>query len=89
MNRVGFDLFRRDDRADIFQKIDAAFLAGAALPLLVLARRTRVAQRGMAARAKPRNIARFSLAFRALHLPILPGCGVALAGPGSVLRPQR
>jgi hypothetical protein len=75
VSRVGFDLLARDDRIDVFQEIDAALLALTALPLLMLAGRTFIAQRRVAARAESRDIAGFGAAFRALHTPMLPGTG--------------
>jgi len=73
VSRVGLDLLACDDRIDVFQEINSALLALAALPLLMFTRRTFVTQRGVAARAESRNIACFGAAFRAFHMPILPG----------------
>src|SRR6202046_5713994 len=65
MNLICFDPFRRDNRADIFHKVDAAFLARPAFALLVLASRTFVTQGGMATRAKARNLASVRAALEA------------------------
>jgi len=73
VSRVGLDLLARDNGIDIFQEINPALLALAALPLLMLAGRAFVTQRGMAARAESRDIAGFGAAFRAFLVPILPG----------------
>jgi len=72
---VCFAFLGADDRGDIFQEIHAALFARPAMPLLVLARRTFVAQRHMASRAEPRDVARFAAAFRALHRLILRATG--------------
>ena len=64
----------------VLLKIDAAFFAGAAMALLVLARGAQVAQRGMAARAEPRGFLRIGAALWAFHTPILSrarGAGAA------------
>jgi hypothetical protein len=64
-------LFRPHHSDDIFQEIDAAFFTLAALPLFVLARRTLITQRGMAALAKTRNVAHLAIALGAVHKSIL------------------
>src|SRR5262249_39688649 len=62
------------------EKIDAALFARAALTLFVFARRTFVAQGGMASRAESRHVARFAAAFRALHVFIVSPPGVSCRG---------
>ena len=55
MGQLRLIFFGPHHRDDIFQEIHAAFFAIAALQLLVFSRRTLIAQRRMAARAKARN----------------------------------
>jgi len=50
-------LFCGDNRADVLNKIDATFLAGAAFALFVLASRAFVTQRSVATRAESRDVA--------------------------------
>jgi hypothetical protein len=70
VNHVGFGFFPGYDRAYVLQKIHAALFALTALALLVRARRTLKAQRGVATRTEARNVARVGLALRALdHRP--------------------
>ena len=64
----------------ILQEIDAALFAGASVPLLVMARGALVAQRGVAARAKPGDVASLGAAFRAVHSSILRSDDVDAAG---------
>jgi hypothetical protein len=76
VNHVGFRFLPGDDRAHVLQKIHSALIALAALALLVRARRTLKAQRGVATRTEARNVARISLALRALdHRPHARGLG--------------
>jgi hypothetical protein len=69
--RIAFIFLPGHDRVDVFQKINATLVALPAMALFVFARRTFVAQRGMASRAKPRDVASFGAAFWALHQSIL------------------
>lgn len=78
-----------NDRSNVLEKIDAALIARAAVPLLVVARRTRVAQRRVASRAEAGYIARFRVAFWAFHKGILPGRAPPIAAGRASLRPQR
>jgi hypothetical protein len=89
VRRVRFVFFRRKHRVDVFQEINAAFFALAAVPLLMLARRTLVAQRGVAPRAEPRDVASFRIALGALHEGILRGFGRRSRIVKRVVRPQR
>lgn len=57
VNLVRLDLFCGDNRADVLNKIDATFLAGAAFALFVLASRAFVTQRSVATRAESRDVA--------------------------------
>jgi len=76
---VQLGLFCRNHRGDVLQEVDAALIAIAAVPLFVLAGRAFIAQRRMAPRAEPRDVAGFAAAFRALHRVILPGRGALRA----------
>ncbi len=71
VNQLRLIFFAPHHRDNKFQKIHAAFFTFAALPLFVLARRTHIAQRGMAALAKTRNLAHLAIAFRTVHSSIL------------------
>jgi len=73
VGNVGFHFFLRNHRGDVFQEVDAALPASAAVPLFVAARRALVAQGGMAAPAESRDVADLRATFRALHSWILPG----------------
>jgi hypothetical protein len=76
VNHVGFRFFPGDDRAYVLQKIHAALFALAALALLVRARRTLKAQRGVATRTEACNVACIGFALRALdHRPRARGLG--------------
>ena len=55
--------FRRDDRRYVFHEIDAAFVAGAGMLLLMCARGAGEEKRGVASWAKARSIRRGSAAF--------------------------
>src|SRR6202050_2134763 len=57
VNLVRLDSFCGHNRADVLHKIDAAFLAGAAFALFVLASRAFVTQRSVATRAESRDAA--------------------------------
>ncbi len=72
---VCFCLLLRDHRADILQKIDAAFFAFAAGALLVVARGALVAHRVVATLAEARHIAHVGAALRALHCLLGRGRG--------------
>jgi hypothetical protein len=70
---VGLVSLCRNDGRNVLEKVDAALVARATMPLLVVARRTRVEQRGVAAGAKAGYLARFRTTLRAFHSAILPG----------------
>ena len=75
VNLICFDFFRSDNRADVFHKVDAAFLAGAAFALLVLASWAFEPQCGVATRAEARDFACVRAAFRAFdHALRRHGC---------------
>jgi hypothetical protein len=65
VNLVCLGFLSGNNRADVFQKVDSAFLARAAFALFVLAGRAFESQRGMATRAEPRDLASVRAAFKA------------------------
>jgi hypothetical protein len=67
VDRIGFGLFCRHHRADVFQEVHAAFFANSALALLMAAGRALKAKCGVAARAKPRHQAHRRCALRAFR----------------------
>ncbi|MGD0403404.1 MAG: hypothetical protein ABSB66_09410 [Candidatus Acidiferrales bacterium] len=67
MNLVCLGLLCGNNRADVLQKIDSAFLARAAFALFVLAGRAFVPQRGVATRAEARDLAGVRTAFKAFN----------------------
>ncbi len=71
MFHVGFRLLGCHDGRDVFEEVDAALLAGAAMALFVLAGRALIPQRSMASLAKTSDIASVATAFRTLHSTIL------------------
>ena len=73
MRQIGFAFLDGDHRRNIFQEINAALFAFAALALFVFARGAFKAQRGMAARTESRNVASLGAAFGAFHHSILTG----------------
>jgi hypothetical protein len=60
---IRLSLFCRDNRSDVFHKIDAAFLTSATHALFMLAGRAFETQRRMAARAEARDLACVPAAF--------------------------
>lgn len=62
-----------DNGNSVFQKIDTAFFALAAMGLPMVTRRTFEAERGMAPRTVQQRLARFRATLRALHAQILAG----------------
>jgi len=73
---ISFRCFGGHGCANIFQRIDAAFLAGAALALFVAPGRALKSQRGMAASSELRDAAHFGAALRALHHRPLAGAAI-------------
>jgi hypothetical protein len=67
VNLVRLGFLSGNNRADVFQKIDSAFLARAAFALFVLAGRAFESQRGMATRAEPRDLASVRATFKTLN----------------------
>jgi hypothetical protein len=67
VDRIGFDLFCRHHRADVFQEVHATFFAGSALALLMPAGWALKAKCGVAARAKSRHQAHRCCALRAFR----------------------
>jgi hypothetical protein len=63
VNLVCLGFLSSNNRADVFQEVDSAFLARAAFALFVLAGGAFVPQRGMATRAEPRDLASVRAAF--------------------------
>jgi hypothetical protein len=86
---VGLTLLHGNHGSDVLQEIDAAFFAHAAVPLLVMARRTLKSQRRMAPLAEARHVAGFSAAFRAFHGFILAGGARGVREVRRGLRPRR
>jgi len=62
---IGFGFFGGDDGRDVFQKVQTAFFASAALALLMRTRWTLIAERGVAAGAEARDVADLDTAFGA------------------------
>jgi hypothetical protein len=71
MLAFGFDFLDCHHGTEVLQEIHAAFLADAALALLVMARRALESQSGVAARTKARHDACLGRAFGAFHTSIL------------------
>ena len=67
MNHVGFCFFPGDHSSDVLQEIHSALIALASLSLLVGARWTLKAQRGVATRTEACDVAGIGLALRALN----------------------
>jgi hypothetical protein len=67
VNLVCLGFLSGNNRADVFQKVDSAFLARAAFALFVLAGRAFESQRGMATRAEPRDLASVRATFKTLN----------------------
>jgi hypothetical protein len=82
MFNVGLRLLGGDDRGDVLNKIDSAFLATSPLPLLVLTAGALVVECGMASLAEPGYVASLVAAFRAFHIAILSGWGPVCATKG-------
>jgi hypothetical protein len=61
-------LLGSDNSTYVLQKINATSFARTSVGLLMMAGRALKAQRGMASRTEPRNVACFGTALRALHV---------------------
>lgn len=72
---IRFNSVRRDDGSDVLEKAHTAFLASAALTLLMPARRALIPERCMALLAEARYVAYVGFALGALHAPILSMVG--------------
>ncbi len=71
LDSIRFGSLRYDDSRDVFQEVDAAFVACATMSLFMTTGRTLVTQSGVTPLAKSSDVADLRVAFGALHVTIL------------------